>query len=65
MSKKTRFIDQFKNIKDHDIKEIISRIVTLEQQHRSSSRDNFPKQSVRDIIDSVARQKDITKGNEI
>jgi len=56
---KSRLLKLFKNIHDKDIQEIIANVVQVEQQHRSNSKENFPRQKIRDIIDALARQKEI------
>ncbi|MEM7034157.1 MAG: hypothetical protein AAF629_31740 [Chloroflexota bacterium] len=52
-----RLLDLFEQIEDEDVREIISATVMIESKHRSSSRKNFPMQSVRDAVDAIARQK--------
>lgn len=56
---KSRLLNLFKNISDKDTQEIIAKVVVIEQQNRSNSRENFPKQKVRDVIDAVARLKEM------
>jgi len=55
MASKDRILNLFRNIKDKNLQRIIADVVTLEMKNRTSSRDNFPKQKLRDIIDSTAR----------
>ena len=62
MVEKNRLVKLFKNISDDTLKIIISDIVQLERAHRMSSRENFPKREIKDIIDKEARL--IEKKNE-
>lgn len=55
---KSRLVNLFKNIADRDAQEIIANVVLIEQQNRTSSKENFPKQRVRDVIDAVAKKKE-------
>ena len=55
---KSRLLNLFKNIEDRDTQEIIANVVIIEQQNRSGSKENFPKQKVRDIVDAVARKRE-------
>ena len=56
---KSRLLNLFKNIDDKDAQEIIASVVLIEQQNRTGSKENFPKQKVRDVIDAVARKKEM------
>jgi hypothetical protein len=55
---KSRLSNLFKSIPDRDIQEIIANVIVIETQNRTGSKDSFPKQKVRDIIDSIARKKE-------
>lgn len=55
MVTKDRLAELFKNVKNQNIKIIIAEVVGLEKTYRVGDRDNFPKQKIRDIIDSEAR----------
>jgi hypothetical protein len=55
---KSRLLNLFKGIPDQEVQEIIANVIIIEQQNRTGSKDNFPKQKVRDIIDSIARKKE-------
>ncbi len=59
MSKKSRLQKLFEKIANDDVKTIISNVVEIEERHRSSSKENFPRQQVRDAIDEVARQMEL------
>lgn len=50
-----RMIKLFLQIEDKDIQEIIADVVSIERQHRTGSRQNFPLRDVRNVIDKVAR----------
>ena len=50
-----KLISLFTSIKDESIKKIISDVIALEHEYRSSSAVNFPRKRVEDIIDSEAR----------
>lgn len=52
-----RLLDLFGQIEDEDIRAIIAETVMIESKHRSSSRKNFPIQSIRDVVDAIARQQ--------
>lgn len=56
---KSRLLNLFKSIEDKEIQEVIANVVLIEQQNRSGSKENFPKQKVRDVIDAVARKKEL------
>lgn len=56
---KSRLLNLFKNIDDKDAQEIIANVVLIEQQNRTGSKENFPKQKVRDVIDAIARKKEM------
>jgi hypothetical protein len=56
---KSRLLNLFKNIGDKDAQEIIANVVLIEQQNRTGSKENFPRQKVRDVIDAVARKKEM------
>ncbi len=62
MSKQDRLLKLFTKINDDTIKIIIAKVVTLERQHRMSSKENFPKQKIRDIIDGEARLTERKEG---
>jgi hypothetical protein len=55
---KSRLLNLFKGIPDKEVQEIIANVIIIEQQNRTGSKDNFPKQKVRDIIDSIARKQE-------
>jgi hypothetical protein len=55
MGKKDRLSNLFSKIINENLRNIIADVIQLEKQHRMSSRDNFPKQEIRDIIDREAR----------
>jgi hypothetical protein len=55
---KSRLLNLFKGIPDKEIQEIIANVIIIEQQNRTGSKDNFPRQKVRDIIDSIARKQE-------
>lgn len=55
---KSRLLNLFKSIPDKEIQEIIASVIIIEQQNRTGSKDNFPKQKVRDTIDSIARKQE-------
>lgn len=50
-----KLIQLFTSIKDESIRKIISDVVALEYEHRSSSAINFPRKKLEDIIDTEAR----------
>jgi len=50
-----KLLNLFIQIKDEAIKKIISEVVSLENEYRSSSAVNFPRKRVEDIVDSEAR----------
>ncbi len=50
-----KLIQLFTSIKDESIRKIISDVVSLEYEHRSSSAVNFPRKKLEDIIDTEAR----------
>jgi len=56
---KSRLLNLFKNINDKDTQEIIASVVLIEQQNRTGSKENFPKQKIRDVVDAVARKKEM------
>jgi len=56
---KSRLLKLFTSIDDKDTQEIIANIVLIEQQNRTGSKENFPRQKVRDVIDAVARKKEL------
>lgn len=55
---KSRLLNLFKGIPDKEVQEIIANVIIIEQQNRTGSKDNFPRQKVRDIIDSIARKQE-------
>jgi hypothetical protein len=50
-----KIIQLFTSIKDESIRKIISDVVSLEYEQRSSSAINFPRKKLEDIIDTEAR----------
>lgn len=50
-----KLLNLFLSIKDESIRKIISDVIALEYEHRSSSSMNFPRKKLEDIIDSEAR----------
>lgn len=54
-----RLLTLFLQIEDEDVREIIADVVSIERQHRSSSRKNFPIKDVRNVIDRVASLQEI------
>jgi hypothetical protein len=51
---RTKLLKLFSNIKDESIKNIISAVISIENEYRSSSSGNFPRRKIEDIIDSEA-----------
>lgn len=56
---KDRIIKLFKSIEDSETQEIIANVVLVEQKNRSSSNERFPMRDIRDVIDAVARKKEM------
>ena len=50
-----KLIQLFASIKDESIRKIISDVISLEYEKRSSSSVNFPRKKLEDIIDTEAR----------
>jgi hypothetical protein len=50
-----KLLSLFSEVIDDSIKGIISEVISLESDYRSSSAINFPRKKVEDIIDSEAR----------
>jgi hypothetical protein len=50
-----KLLNLFSQIKDESVKRIISEVIGIENEYRSSSAVNFPRKRVEDIIDSEAR----------
>lgn len=56
---KDRIIKLFKSIEDPETQEIIANVVLVEQKNRTSSNERFPMRDIRDVIDAVARKKEM------
>lgn len=52
---RTKLLHLFNSIKDESIRKIISDVISLEYDYRSSSTSNFPRKKLEDIIDTEAR----------
>ncbi len=64
MASKDRLKNLFSKIKDKELKQIIAEVVNIERNNRTSSRENFPRQKVRDVIDSIARLQELGKDDK-
>lgn len=51
---RTKILKLFNQIKDESLKRIISEVISIENEYRSSSSINFPRRKIEDIIDSEA-----------
>jgi len=59
-----KLIQLFSSIKDESIRKIISDVISLEYEYRSSSSVNFPRKKLEDIIDSEARLIELRQKKE-
>ncbi|HOJ19763.1 MAG TPA: hypothetical protein PLT92_14460 [Ignavibacteriaceae bacterium] len=55
MKQKDRLVELFKKIPNDSLRVIIADVIDIERKHRISSRENFPRQKIKDIIDKEAR----------
>lgn len=51
----------FAEVEDEGIREIMASVVLLEAKHRSAGAKNFPRQAVRDVVDSTARLEEMRR----
>ena len=49
-----KLLNLFTQIKDESIRNIISEVIDVEQEFRSSSSVNFPRRKIEDIVDKEA-----------
>ena len=67
---RTKLLKLFSKIKDESVKRIISEVINIENEYRSSPAVNFPRKKIDDVIDAEAnyleieRQKSLQKGKE-
>ena len=47
-------------IEDPNLRTIVDEVFKVEISYRSAERSNFPRQRIRDVVDSVARQIELT-----
>lgn len=64
MASKDRLLELFKNVKDKTIQHIIAEVVLIEKKNRSSMKDNFPRQDVRNVIDANARKIELEQSKQ-
>jgi len=51
---RTKLLKLFSQIKDESLKRIISEVISIENEYRSSSSLNFPRRKIEDVIDTEA-----------
>lgn len=59
-----KLLHLFSAIKDEAVKKIISDVIALEYEYRSSSSINFPRKRLEDIIDTEARLIELKQKKE-
>lgn len=55
-----RLQEVLQQIEDPQLKTIIDETFKVEISYRSAERSNFPRQRIRDVVDGVARQIELT-----
>ena len=55
-----RLQEVLQQIEDPHLKTIVNEVFKIEISYRSAERSNFPRQKVRDVVDGVARQIELT-----
>ena len=55
-----RLQEVLKQIEDPNLKAIIDEVFKVEISYRSAERSNFPRQRIRDVVDGVARQIELS-----
>lgn len=55
-----RLQEVLKQIEDPNLKSIIDEVFKVEISYRSAERSNFPRQRIRDVVDGVARQIELS-----
>ena len=55
-----RLQEVLQQIEDPHLKTIVGEVFKIEISFRSAARSNFPRQKVRDVVDGVARQIELT-----
>lgn len=58
---RTKLLKLFSKIKDESIKRIISEVINIENEYRSSSAVNFPRKKIEDVIDAEAHFLEIER----
>jgi hypothetical protein len=61
---RNKIIQLFSSITDDSIRNIISEAIALEYDHRSSSKVNFDRKKLEDIVDREARLIEMEKKKE-
>lgn len=59
-----KLVQLFASIKEESIRKIISDVISLEYDHRSSSATSFPRKKLEDIIDTEARLIEFEQGKK-
>lgn len=59
-----KLLNLFLQIKDESIRNIISEVISIEHEYRSSSSVNFPRRKIEDVIDKEAGLIELKQKNE-